>query len=328
MKNILFATTALIATAGMAAAEITIGGSARFGLAYNEGATMEDANGNDVPINSTRVEQRMRVNITGIANTDGGVKFEARIRLEANEAGDNSISGTGPGAVGFAVSYEGLRVDVGHVSDVFDSGDVVGLYGYGIGLTALVEDNSNSVGLTNNGFGSGGRDYTTLKARYTAGDFTVAASYSANEVFDAGTATTGTSVVGSQEDVTNFQIGAGYSFGDYNVGAAYGSEDDNGTTNDYWAASFGGNVGQVAFNLLLTDSDEADDLTFGGSINYALSSATDLRAVFSDGGDADSDTSYGIGVNHSLGGGVTLKGGIGSNSVGDTVADLGVALSF
>lgn len=323
MKKILFATTALIATAGMAAAEITIGGSARFGLAYNEGATMETTGGAATAVNSTRVEQRMRVNITGIATTDGGVKFEGRIRLEANEANDNSISGRGPGAVGFAVSYEGLRVDVGNVSDVFDSGDVFDLYGYGIGLTALVETNSNSAGITNSGFSAGGKDYTTLKARYTAGDFTVAASYSKNEVFD--------DTAGTQADATNFQIGAGYNFGNYNVGAAYGSAEDNVavTTNDYWGLGFGGDIGQVAFTLLVTDSDVAlSSVMVGGSINYALSSATDLRAVFSDGGLDTNETSYGIGVNHSLGGGVTLKGGFGVNSSDNNVADLGVALSF
>jgi outer membrane protein OmpU len=327
MKNVLFATTALIATAGMAAAEITIGGSGRFGLAYNEGATMRNAADTaDIPVNSTRVEQRMRVNITGIATTDAGVKFEARIRLEANEANDNSISGRGPGAVGFAVSYEGLRVDVGNVSDVFDSGDVVDLYGYGVGLTSFIEQVSNSDGLTNNGFGSGGRDYTTLKARYTMNDFTVAASYSKNEKFDVGS-TTGP-IAGSQADVENFQIGAGYNFGNYNVGAAFGSSDNAGTSNDYWAASFGGDIGQVAFSLLVTDADTAADMTVGGSINYALSSATDLRAVFSDGGAATNETAFGVGFRHNLGGGVSLRGGVGRNASDNNVADLGVALSF
>jgi len=320
MKKILFATTALIATAGMAAAEITIGGSGRFGLAYNEGATMRNAADTaDIPVNSTRVEQRMRVNITGIATTDAGVKFEARIRLEANEANDNSISGRGPGAVGFAVSYEGLRVDVGNVSDVFDSGDVVDLYGYGIGLTSFIEQNATSQGITANGFGSGGRDYTTLKARYTMNDFTVAASYSANEVYDG---------VTTQADITNMQIGAGYNFGNYNVGAAFGSSDNAGTSNDYWAVSFGGDIGQVAFSLLVTDADTAADMTVGGSINYALSSATDLRAVFSDGGAATNETAFGVGFRHNLGGGVSLRGGVGRNASDNNVADLGVALSF
>ncbi|NIZ61863.1 porin [Sedimentitalea sp. CY04] len=326
MKKILFATTALIATAGMAAAEIKIGGSGRFGVAYNEGASMTDANGNDIPVNSTRIEQRMRVNITGIATTDAGVKFEARIRLEANEAADNSISGKGPGAVGFAVSYEGLRVDVGHVSDAFDSGDVVDLYGYGVGLTSFIEQNATSAGITNNGFGAGGADYTTVKVRYSMNDFTVAASYSKNEKFDVG-ATAGPTA-GSQNDHTNYQIGAAYNFGDYNVGAAFGSEDDNGTENDYWAASFGGSVGAASFSLLVTDSDEADDLTFGGSMNYAISSATDLRVAFSDGGASTNETAFGVGFRHSLGGGVSLRGGVGRNAADNNVADLGVALSF
>ena len=36
MKKVLFATTALIATAGMAAAEVKISGYGRFGLDWNE----------------------------------------------------------------------------------------------------------------------------------------------------------------------------------------------------------------------------------------------------------------------------------------------------
>ena len=320
MKKILFATTALIATAGMAAAEIKIGGSGRFGVAYNEGATMDNSTGTAVPVNSTRIEQRMRVNITGIATTDSGVKFEGRIRLEANEGADNSISGRGPGAVGFAVSYEGLRVDVGNVSDAFDSGDVVDLYGYGVGLTSFIEQNATSQGITNSGFSAGGKDYTTVKVRYSVNDFTVAASYSKNEVFST--------TAGTQNDHSNYQIGAAYNFGDYNVGAAYGSEDNNGTDNDYWAASFGGSVGAASFSLLVTDADDADDLTFGGSMNYAISSATDLRVAFSDGGASTNETAFGVGFRHSLGGGVSLRGGVGRNASDNNVADLGVALSF
>ena len=35
MKKIIFATTALVATAGVAAADITVGGNARFGIGYD-----------------------------------------------------------------------------------------------------------------------------------------------------------------------------------------------------------------------------------------------------------------------------------------------------
>ena len=37
MKKVLFATTALVATAGVAAADVTLSGSGRFGVVYNSG---------------------------------------------------------------------------------------------------------------------------------------------------------------------------------------------------------------------------------------------------------------------------------------------------
>ena len=80
MKKILIATTALVGTASIAAAELNVTGSARVGVVYAEGNT--NANGEEA---ETRIEQRMRVNFTGIAETDAGVKLEARFRLEANE---------------------------------------------------------------------------------------------------------------------------------------------------------------------------------------------------------------------------------------------------
>ncbi|WIY26983.1 porin [Parasedimentitalea psychrophila] len=326
MKSILFATTALIATAGVAAAEITIGGSARFGLAYNEA--------NDT---STRVEQRMRINITGIATTDAGVKFEGRFRLESNEDANSAISGKGPGAAGFAVSYEGLRVDVGNVSDVFDSGDVINYYGYGIGLTALVEHNTpwygTDAGNTIGGFGAGGADMTTLKARYTAGGFTVAASYSETKAVAADvTIITHTGATPSTETITNaeavaateeFQIGAGYDFNGTTFGAAYGDDDVAG---DYWAATVSGDFGQFGYAVMIGDADSFDDMHIGASMNYEISSATSIQALIADGAN-DDDATYGVGFKHSLGGGVTLKGGVASDN-GNTLADLGVALSF
>lgn len=301
MKKILFASTALVATAGVAAAELSIGGSARLGLGYTEGAT-----------NETRVEQRMRVNITGIAETDAGVKLEARFRLEANEASDSSISGRGPGAAGFAISYGGLRVDVGNVSDVFDSGDVINYYGYGVGFTSFLEYTapfySTALGDTIGGFGAGSADGTTVKARYSAGDLTVSASYFEDK--------------GAGTDETQF--GIGYSFGDYNVGAAYG--DDDAANGEYWAITFDGSIGDFGFAVIVGDGDDFTDTAYGVSASYAVSSATKINFVAADGGNA-TDSSYGIGFSHSLGGGVTLAGGYGSDR-GTDEADLGVKFSF
>ncbi len=327
MKKILIATTALVGTAGIAAAELNISGSARVGLAYVEDQV--DANGNESEL---RIEQRMRVNFTGIAETDSGVKLEARFRLESNEDVDNSIAGRGPGAAGFAVSSGGFRLDVGNVSDVIDSGDVVNYYGYGVGFTAFLEHNATVSGIPAGGFGAGDQEATTIKLKYEMGDFTVSASYSNNE--DATAAALGivagapAVVPASTNDIEEYQIGVGYNFGDYSAGLAYGSEDNAGTDNDFWVATFGGTVGAVDFSIIIADSDSQDDVSYGASLDYDVSAATSIRFVVADGGNDANDTAVGIGFRHSLGGGVTLAGGVGQNAGGNTVADLGVSFSF
>ena len=221
MKKILIATTALVATASVAAAEISLSGLGRFGLGYDEG--------ND---DEFRIEQRFRLTVTGTAETDGGVKFEGRIRAQTDESSDSSVVGPGDtingagdtngnqlegfGAAGFAVTFEGFRLDVGNVSDVLDSGDAVNFFGDGVGLTSFAEYNQSFDGFgAVGGFGNGNIDATTIKLRYTAGDFTVAASYSSDKT--------------GADDLEEYQIGVGYSFGDYNVGAAYGEVDTSAT---------------------------------------------------------------------------------------------------
>ncbi|MFY1707202.1 porin [Tritonibacter scottomollicae] len=315
MKKILFASTALVATAGVAAAELTIGGSARFGLAYNEAET-----------NETRIEQRMRVNITGIAETDAGVKLEARFRLEANEDDhENSISGRGPGAAGFAVSFGGLRVDVGNVSNVLDSGDQVDYYGYGIGFTSFLEANSNFNGPAT-GFGAGSADATTIKARYTVGDFSASLSYKetrAQAAVAAVAGNAGSAAVAADEE---YQLGLGYTLANgMSIGAVYSDTD---TAGDYWVIGLNGTAGAIGYTVMVGDGDNQQDTSISASMNYEVSSATSIRALVADGGVTGADTAYGIGFRHGLGGGVTLAGGVGSDSSSNTKADLGVSFSF
>lgn len=303
MKKILIATTALVATAGMAAAEFTTGGDGRLGLRYTEDA-----------VNETELEQRMRITFTGIAETDAGVKFEGRIRIESNSAADNSIAGSGPGSAGLAVSAGGLRVDVGNVSNVIDSGDVVNNGGYGVGLTSIVEmNNTRSGNVFTTGFGNDNQDFSAIKLRYTAGDLTAAASYTNDKV----------------NDTDNFQVGVGYAFRDYSVGVAFGSGDMSGADVDYWVATVDGSVGAVDFAVQVADADGAgDDVSYGVSLDYDVSAATSIRFAVAGGGADGLDTAVGLGVVHDLGGGVSLLGGVGKNTAGNTVADLGVSFSF
>ncbi|MEL6465902.1 MAG: porin [Pseudomonadota bacterium] len=344
MKKVLFATTALgaaglIVSADMAAAQdISFGGFGRFGLLYDE----DNDAGDDV-----RIEQRFRLTVTGTTTSDNGLEFEGRIRFQTDDQASGASNVANRSAAGFAVSTGGFRLDVGHVSDVIDSGDVVDYYGFGVGLTSSIEQ-STSFGLPASGFGTSSDDTEiapTVKLRYTAGDFTVSAS-----VTDDSEISTSASSVADGTDTTTvtereeYQIGVGYNFGNYSVGVAYGNEDgdievtDNvaATTtstdidNDFWAISFGGEIGAFAFSILIADYEPNEDTSYGFSVKYDVGAATEIRFAFADSGvtgDSSDDQTYGIGFRHSLGGGVSLQGGIGE--IGDdSFADLGVVFNF
>ncbi|MEL6450511.1 MAG: porin [Pseudomonadota bacterium] len=299
MKKVLFATTALVATAGMAAADVSFGGYGRFGLFYDEGQADE-----------TRIEQRFRLTITGTATADNGVEFEGRIRFQTDENAAGASNIARRSAAGFAVTAGGFRLDVGHVSDVVDSGDVLDYYGYGVGLTSFAEQ-SSGFGIPASGFGVSNDDALiapTVKLRYSAGDFTVAASYTDDST-------------GGEE----YQIGLGYNFGNYSAGIAFGNED--ATDNDFVVAQFGGEIGAFGFSILVADEDNTADTMYGVSAKYDVGAATEIRFVYSDNG-TNADETVAIGFRHGLGGGVSLRGGVGQNNAGNTIADLGVIFNF
>ena len=338
MKKVLFATTALIATSGMAAAEVTFGGFGRFGLFYQEG---NDATpGND----ETRIEQRFRLTATGTATADNGLEFEGRIRWQTDDQDNGNSNIARRSSAGFAVTSGGFRLDIGNVSDVIDSGDVVNYFGYGVGLTSFAEQSSAFNGIPASGFGTVNevdgvatpQKTPTVKLRYSAGDFTVAASISSGTSsqtsadFEASPV-----VVTAATEREEYQIGVGYNFGNYSVGAAFGNEEESDAAtgavtldNDFWAISFDGEIGAFAFSILVGDSDTNDETMYGFSVKYDVSDATEIRFAFSDSGLDAEDEVVAIGFRHGLGGGVSLRGGIGQNTAGNTVADLGVIFNF
>jgi outer membrane protein OmpU len=304
MKKVLLASTMLVATGGMAAADITFNGFGRFGLLYqgNEGAAVDE----------TRLEQRFRLNIVGTAETDGGVKFGARARIENNDNSEGEGEASKVRAPEFNVQAGGFRVDVGNTSDALDSGDVVDYYGYGVGLTSFLEQ-SSGFQLPASGISGADTVDPTVKARYNLGDFTVNGSYTTDA---------------DDDDNEEWMLGAGYSFGDFAVGALFGSTDTATGDNDFWAASFGGSFDSFGFSLLVADSDDQDDVSYGGSVVIPIGAATDIRFAVAENGVDGDDTAYGVGFRHSLGGGVSLRGGFGENSAGYGVGDLGVIFDF
>ncbi len=325
MKKILFASTALIATAGVAAADVSFGGYGRFGVAYNEA--------NTGTVSSTVVVSRFRMNIDASAETDGGVRFSARVRMQAD---DNLTAGTanaaGLNGARFSVEYEGLRVDVGNVAGALDN--LPGYYGEEPGLENFVGQYSGAdysfTGYSSDGNGENGvanGTHNGVYARYAMGDFAFAASYDDNN----GTA-------GDRWD-----IHGAYTFGNITAALGYGETDATATEikQDILVLTLAGSWG--AFNGTLfvgnetiDDGFNAEDVTvsdtfYGLSAGYDVSSATTVVASYGDGSGTGDAQQYGLGVIHDLGGGVSLRGGVGNTKVGgvsNTRADFGARFNF
>lgn len=298
MKKILFATTALVATASVAAAEINFGGFGRFGLNYTEGAVEE-----------LRLDQRLRLVITGTAESDGGLAFTAQTRIQwddaASTAGD-AVNGASAAIrdAAFHVSYSGLTLSIGNVSAAEATpGFYAGCLGY-TGYSCV--DPWSSIGYGNHDIGltTAGTNGVVMLA-YSAGDFTGRVSYSND---------------GAGTDRTH--VGVDYAFGDYLVALSH-QEESGVTNNDITKLYVSGNLGNTSFGLFADDSAAGN--SFGLTATTSIGAAT--TATLTAHSLAAGGENVGVGINHDLGGGVSFGAGV-SDLNGTTYAEAGVVFSF
>lgn len=301
MKNILIATTALVATAGMAAADVKLSGYGRFGLAYSENAAVENY-----------VEQRFRLNIDASTEADNGLKFGARIRMQGDEGNNGNETTTGATAVNaprFFVSAAGLTVAVGNVYGAIDS--MPGLYAASIGLSGLGDFEVVAGGST--AYSSGAAAVNTgIEAIYELGDFSAHVSHVAN------------TAAGDRTDLV-----LAYKVGNYQIAAGY--QDSNRANDADYVLTGSAKFGNVGVTLGFGQDEEGDN-SAALTGTYKIGAATTLIGYiamdenFKNVAGRDEEV-YGLGVNHSLGGGVTLKAGATSGH-GLTRAEAGVTFNF
>ncbi|MCQ0969451.1 porin (plasmid) [Paracoccus sp. TK19116] len=113
MKKALFATTALVLSAGVAAADVTISGYGRSGVLYQE----DGVGGPGSSTNDTIIQSRLRMNIDASTSTDQGVDFGGRIRIQWDQGDDETT--VAPGYV--YVTASGLKVELGNSNTAYDS---------------------------------------------------------------------------------------------------------------------------------------------------------------------------------------------------------------
>tara|TARA_R110000850_G_scaffold39087_15_gene101744 strand:- start:723 stop:1676 length:954 start_codon:yes stop_codon:yes gene_type:complete len=317
MKKVLFATTALVATAGVAAADVTFGGYGRFGVMYSSAAgpngiaqTYGDDGTGD---SSLDITSRFRLQIDATAESDAGVTFGARVRIEQenDEVNDAANSGTGINAPRFFARSGGLEVGVGNIFGALEF--MPGMYPIDLGLTGLQYEYTP--------YQFGADFYDSDGAGAAATNNAIEVMYSAGDL----------SVHVSASDGANDRIAAHVAYTWNGWTFAVGAQDSNSPTDTEFAASVGGNFGPATVSLAYADNGvNGDHVTLAA--RFDVGAATNIEAYVSDAdtifGTPTQNTGYGIDFNHDLGGGTSIRGGVAKLFAGHTVADLGVRFNF
>ncbi|MEP2782664.1 MAG: porin [Pseudoruegeria sp.] len=325
MKKVLIATTALVASAGFASAEVALSGDGRMGLIYD---------GDDAAFTS-----RARVTFTLTGETDNGLAFGGSFRA------DNASSASSGSAGSVFISGDFGKLSMGDVDSGAEAavGDVSG-----VGLTGLGDYNESlfiTSGVDTDGDGDNDLGSATPKALYefTTGAFGLyvglanpAGVLLTSTIFDSAAAPF------LIEADNAWSLGASYSGDNWRVGAGYESMDMTALTASGTVAvgdsvtvdavTIGGNVsfGDAVVKAVYGQSDDLGDYKQAAiSIDYTFD-ATTLTAFYrkteSDLANLDNEF-WGVGASYDLGGGASLVGGVASDD-DDETADFGISFSF
>jgi outer membrane protein OmpU len=289
MKKILIATTALVATAGVAAADITFSGNARLGLQYTDNGTTT----------TTDMDQRFTLGVTGSTTTDSGLALSTYMQIRSDEAGGESSAGQS-NAPRFTVGFGDLTIAGGQMNGALDS--MPGIF-------------SGSVGLTGLGWGNVVTNFATLDyADQGDGQTGWEAIYSVN----------GLGLHVSAEHDGDTELAVSYSFS--GISFAAGTSSTTTAANAEWVVTAGASMGAVNFGVAAAESAEGNrstTLSASGTVQPGLTMA---GYIANDQGQAD-ESAYGVGLVMDLGGGASFRAGM-AKTHGTSRADAGINFTF
>ena len=214
MKKLLIATTALVATAGMASADITITGHAAAG--FHSGLTNKSAEA--AAVAAEGIYSNAGVDFTMTGATDNGISFSASLNIDAGDeidAGDFEYDGDDGGAMGLgSVSMSGtfgtLTFDEQGIDNLYDDatthdvsysttvGDVALTIAHSVGALAADADADLATSMSA-GYTASGMAFTLTASEAAAGtSASLGVSYALN---DTVTITADTDQVAGAESV-------------------------------------------------------------------------------------------------------------------------------
>ena len=280
MKNLLIATTALVATAGVAAADVSLSGAANFGVINNG-----DAGADTFMYNNVSVTAAMS------GETDGGLTFGASLSMRSGndvdlDTGDlnkatnvatNKLSDMSLGNIYVSGDFGKLTFDANGIDNLMDDGFAHDV-SYSGTFGALVVSATANV--------DGGVQAAN------GGDFSVKAVYSAN----------GLTATVTADDSSDFDVTAAYALNDMvTVSLNYDTDGQSATESETIAKVAYSNAGVTAHLAFADDKDDAWELGLGYAAN-----GMSIAAVFAEDGEG-TKTESDITASYDLGGGMSIN---------------------
>ena len=319
MKKILFATTALVASAGIASAQgVDVSGSAEVGIVGGERyGTIAEPDG----VNQLWTDVEVTFSMSGEA--DNGLTFGASVQLDEAPG----PHGTDDDGATWFLAFGGARLDMGDTDGAFDAA---------MTETALVGTIDDTETWHAGYSGNSGLDgtYDGQVARF---------SYS----FDAFTGFL--SVEGDDSGANDPVYGIGFSYagdlGGVNLGVGLGYQQTDVAGDDRSISGISVSTDFAGIDVVLNYSAQARDSWAEDEKHSAIGLGYTMNAlslglnygVYNDenGVDGDQDSGYALSMNYDLGGGLVVQAGYArgemENGGVETDSDsysLGLAMSF
>ena len=306
MKNLLIATTALVATAGVAAADVKLSGYARFGAVYNDGAA--------AGVDEVNTASRLRLQFDATTETDGGLTLGARLRAQAEENGGQGNFNTAR----FFASAGGLTIAMGNILGVIEAAP--NLY---------LPTKSAGMGLEGNGFASLAANTYANGGAFGWTAYQSAGATSAQDGVEVLYSMNGIGLHAHSTD-TSYGLGANYKFADYTVAVAYEEWNEGARDGDsILFASIGGKFGAFDAALSYADTEyggvDSEKVSLRGG--YTVNDALYVYGFVADENNSIDET-FGLGASYALGGGASVEGGWTQNEAGDNIVSAGIFFSF